>query len=881
MTKLKLIIKLTTAARNKIEESSHSDFYELAENIDNIKLFYHRTKKDINEDVEGRIAFPLDNRNVLLLKKDDNENYFVAVDFWYDREVNTASKDVFELPSNIECQITDKLDRYSNDAIDLDEVLRQIRGLKPWKPYESSNIEEKKWQAYFELYKKIIGESKVDFSISDIDLKKDKLFAHLRDEDLKDKITDAKGEDVKFGLIDSKQQKRELKKLGRLQAVHTKIEINPDKNYKKQLIELISNQLESFHLEDGESPKIQLLSKEDFQKLSNKKSTQELTFYHHDNPCFKGEVCIEKPQPDKKNEESDNEHAETPADKYYINNNSIIPLQLNCFIDYFSEEYQVNVMQRCFSKVKEMPIWEVLSGIRVSKLPQDIDINFDNPKLNEEQKKAIRGAVGAEELFLIWGPPGTGKTEVIKEIAKQESMRGNQTLIVSQSNLAVDNALARIYGDGVSYPFRIAKENYELEGEDEKKVPLYAGNKPSVNIPEIFLNLLKEKVNSCDSQDNLKNDFLKDIDKAKKNLKKEKKSQVELREFEQLAKLYTDKINVVGSTLMEAGKLINRGDRKNPDWKNKLCDTTGIEEFDTVIIDEVSKATPPELFIPIPLGKKLILVGDHKQLPPMFKMTSGDHKSLEQWADEVGIPKEELDIENTIFERLWERHADEASKCRSMLTQQYRMHSKISRLITPFYTDSEGSMSDGLSDEEMDSLKIENGFFDKVAMWIGTRSHESDIGHEKKNGTSFYNKDEIEKVGKLLDKLVALKDPNMSVGVITFYGAQLGKIRTKYQREYEDKFGEGKLIFGTVDRFQGRECDVIICSLVRNNSERVIGFASKVNRINVAFSRARKCLIILGSKEQFAYEVRNKNAQEKYKYIYDNCDSVKPKELDK
>ena len=801
-----------------------------------------------------------------------------------------------ELPNNTECQVIIdpkyRVKHYEDDAIDHDSLLKDIRALKPWNPYESSNIEEKKWQTYFELYKKIIKERKVNFTLSDINIKKEKLFARpnpipkeiahtdtnneksspdveSEKESFQDKIKDAKGEDVRFD-IESFQSDRKGKRyetLGKSEGLDSKIEIRLDRNYEKSLHKLIKNKKEHLHLEDGETPEIRFLSKENFDQKIEKWSKKEVNFYLHGEACFQADVVIEERQEEQQAEPSENDSPKEQVNIYHINESTVAPLNLCCSVDYFSEKYQVDVMERCFDKVKKMEIWQVLSGERVSKLPGDVDINFDNPKLNEEQKNAIRGAIAAEELFLIWGPPGTGKTEVIKEIAKYESMNGNKTLIASQSNLAVDNALARLYGEDDCYPFRIAKEGYKLEGEDERKVPFLE------SVPRFSLDLLKNRVCRKDNEDELVKHFLEDMDKAGKRLVKKEKSDMELREFKQLAELYKNNINVVGSTLMESGR------------KNKLLDRVGFERFDTVIIDEVSKATPPELFIPIPLGKKLILVGDHKQLPPMFKMLSGDDKPLEQWAEEVGMDQGELDIENTIFERLWDRHAEDAAKCRSMLTKQYRMHGKIQKLIEPFYTDEEeGSLSLGLSEGEMEKLKIEDSFFGNAAMWIGTRSCDSEKGLEKKDGTSFYNEDEIRKVGQLLDKLLKLNNAGMSIGVITFYGAQLKRLKQKYQNQYKDKFGEGKLIFGTVDRFQGRECDVIICSLVRNNKTRHIGFASKVNRINVGFSRARKCLIILGSKEQFAYESdkieKQVNAQTKYKHIYDHCHRVKPKDLE-
>ena len=312
--------------------------------------------------------------------------------------------------------------------------------------------------------------------------------------------------------------------------------------------------------------------------------------------------------------------------------------------------------------------------------------------------------------------------------------------------------------------------------------------------------------------------------------------------------------------------------------KKNITANTELNKFDTVIIDEVSKATPPELFIPISWGKRLILVGDFKQLPPMFKILSGDDKTQEEWAKEANIDPGELDTDDTIFERLWKRHEGDSSPIKAMLTEQYRMHSHIQSIIEPFYTDSEGKLSCGLDETQIEKLEFKNNALLKPTVWIGTKSIVNG-GEEKKKGTSFINRDEIEKVGKILEKISTIVDKQTSIGVITFYGAQLRELRNHYQYKYGG-FGDGKLVFGTVDRFQGRECDIIICSLVRNNNSRHIGFAKKPNRINVAFSRAKRCLIILGSREQFCYEGKNKEAIKLYKDIYDKCYHPKPKELE-
>ena len=554
-----------------------------------------------------------------------------------------------------------------------------------------------------------------------------------------------------------------------------------------------------------------------------------------------------------------------------IDPDSIAPKRLMIFADFIGDLYQIGVMHRGLQSIKKKSIWQVLSGERVSHLPEEVDIEWDGDcRLNGNQKQAVQAAVGAKELCLIWGPPGTGKTEVIMEIARQNAMRGKKTLISSQANLAVDNALTRLHGAPDAWTLRVAKKNYTLEDSDKSLVPM------ENTAHKFFAEWLHSRLNNSASE-------MEGAEVAKlrkrlaSRLQKMGKSQNRpAREKEQLAKIYRRRINIVGATLMETGKTVFVDDAR----KNTICENLAIKEFDAVIVDEVSKATPPELFLPALLGKRLILVGDHKQLPPMLKLiSSGDDLSQEEWAREAGVPEEELDIDSSLFERLWERHGGEASPVRTMLTTQYRMHPDIQNLIEGFYEDNDRKLECGLSPEDQAGLALAaEGMFSKHAVWVDTVND----AIETKAGTSYTNNDEIRIVGKLLDALPKTF-PNgepLSVGVITFYGAQLQRLRT-YETQFAHKF-PGKLIFGTVDRFQGRECDVVICSLVRKNKYGSIGFASKVNRINVAFSRARALLCIVGNSGQFCYEAKAFRGNEKevasakraYKDIWKKCDQT-------
>ncbi|MGR3913472.1 MAG: AAA domain-containing protein [Gammaproteobacteria bacterium] len=821
-----LLIVLTDTAKQAMQRMGIDvgDLQDDLDNLDHIDLFKLPDKKNRGEHLA---ALPVkDGEYMLFLTFDvaNDENYFVCIGIDTNRTHPREDARYCHRLDGVRCVFpyTENGVRqtYQENAVQHDKIFAEVAEKECWRPYESSNIEEHKWRTYLKLYKKILEEKKVSFRINEITMQNDKLCAQLDgvDEGDLEKIKDAEGEEVRFSLLENTSDE-DAKKLGKLVSVRQdgNLVVELDKSFENSLKAL----LVASHGENEQNGSAEDLAEKPVHAGKKKKDA--------------------------------------------------MPQRMLLFADFVGGLYQISVMERSLEKMRHLPVWQVLSGERVAKLPEPADVlGSERGRMNEEQKAAVNGALNAPELFLIWGPPGTGKTEVIMEIAKQEALRGGKTLICSQANLAVDNALARLYGEAHVYPFRIAKEDYELEGEDKKKVPF------ADSAGRFFLAELQKKLENAPSTEDasirgLRAQFLTRVETAQKTYEKKKKSDLDREELRQHAALYRQNINVVGTTLMGAGK------------KNEIQRATGREaQFDTVIIDEVSKATPPELFIPVSLGKRLVLVGDHKQLPPMFEMISGDHRTQEEWASEVGIPVSELDADNTIFERLWEHHKGDASAVRAMLTKQYRMHPDIQTLIKRFYTDSEGTLSFGFGDDraEIAKLTLQNVDFcrkHRPVMWVGTKSD----ALEYRVGTSFMNSDEVKKVGKLLDILAASGDRDMSVGVITFYGAQLRGLRKKYEKpEYTRKFGDGKLTFGTVDRFQGRECDVIICSLVRNNKTRNIGFARKINRINVAFSRAKKALIILGSREQFCYEVANEEARAVYKEIYGECDHPQPKELE-
>ncbi|MBG1240009.1 translation initiation factor IF-2 N-terminal domain-containing protein [Nostoc sp. NZL] len=303
------------------------------------------------------------------------------------------------------------------------------------------------------------------------------------------------------------------------------------------------------------------------------------------------------------------------------------------------------------------------------------------------------------------------------------------------------------------------------------------------------------------------------------------------RDRDDLRRIYLDNTNVVGITCVQAA---NRGFSEE------------FKSFDVVIIDEVSKCTPPELLIPALKGKKLVMVGDHRQLPPML-----DTSTVEEVAQTMGNTRDELQfLEESLFKSQFES-ADESIK--QMLTTQYRMHPFIMGAINQFY---DGKLESGILEPDTKRAHHLSGEIIQESqhlLWVKTPIENQFL--EQRNGTSYFNTPEIDAIELLCHQFettwaskVANGEPRKEIAVITFYGAQLRKIDERLQSEL---FPSLEIRTGTVDRFQGMERPVVIVSMVRNNSKGDVGFAKKPERVNVAFSRAQELLIIVGCHNLF------------------------------
>ncbi len=317
-------------------------------------------------------------------------------------------------------------------------------------------------------------------------------------------------------------------------------------------------------------------------------------------------------------------------------------------------------------------------------------------------------------------------------------------------------------------------------------------------------------------------------------------------------------------------------------------------DFDVVIIDEVSKANSIELLIPILYGKSIILVGDHRQLPPLFKYKE---KMFSDSDDKVLLNKYEALVENSMFKELFKK----ARKNKYMLVNQYRSHEQIMNIVNIFYDD---KLRLGYGNEQNEAkrhfLNVSSNNYSLFEENIHTywfNSHydiNSNVSYEKKKkrgsivSTSFYNEEEIfltknilKKLDEEYEKLIndgVIKEP-FSVGVISLYKDQVSELKKEINKMKFNYIDFNKNKISTVDEFQGKEEDIIIVNFVRNNKSFETGdFTKKYERINVALSRARKMLIIVGSKPFFTslkVDLENMddssevNTRRIYKEIYD------------
>ncbi len=415
------------------------------------------------------------------------------------------------------------------------------------------------------------------------------------------------------------------------------------------------------------------------------------------------------------------------------------------------------------------------------------DMRF--PYLNVTQERAVNEVLRAKDVAVVHGPPGTGKTTTLVEAIRETLMREPQVLVCAQSNMAVDWISEKLVDRGINVlrlgnPTRVNDKmlsfTYERRFEAHPDYPQLWSIRKAIR--------------------ELRSHRRRGDEKYHQKLESLKSRATEL-EIRINGELFGE-ARVIACTLVGSAHRLLEG-----------------MKFGTLFIDEAAQALEAACWIPMRRVGRVILAGDHCQLPPTVKSIA---------ALKAGLGR-------TLMERLVETHPEAVT----LLRIQYRMNEDIMRFSSNYFYDGQVESAPEVKFRSILDL-------DKAIEW-------SPLGcGEASDGLSFVNKTEalltldvlqqyFERIGKQ-----RLLDERIDVGIISPYRAQVQLLRRLLmKREYFKPFRR-QISVNTVDGFQGQERDVIVISMVRSNDTGQIGFLRDLRRMNVAMTRARMKLIILG-----------------------------------
>jgi superfamily I DNA and/or RNA helicase len=493
-----------------------------------------------------------------------------------------------------------------------------------------------------------------------------------------------------------------------------------------------------------------------------------------------------------------------------LNSELVEPPQGRAEIDLLGSDATHRRMRRALALARDAggrlaQLRDVILGLRPPERGPERPVSFYDDGLNEFQKIAVTASLRAQDVALVHGPPGTGKTTVLVEIIRQAVHQGQKVLATAPSNIAVDNMLEKLLDGGV----RVVRLGHPARTMDALRhatlmaqIAEHPEQKTIRDLDQEREQLSVQRFRARNRGNGLSADQDKIIKKEIRRLWRE------ARALERdIGREIIQRAEVVLVTHGGMGKQLAQ------------------ERFDLAALDEASQSTEPLSWIPIIHARKVVLAGDPLQLPPTL---------YSREAAEAGL-------KNTLMEKL---QTQLPPAFQTLLRVQYRMNRTIMGFSSSqFYADQliadptvESHLAcdlEGVTPTDLTQTPLVyvdtagTGWTETWNELLDSRENEGEAGF-------------IAKLWKVLEES-GLQNPD--VGVITPYSAQSKRLRPLLPRGVE---------VSSIDGFQGREKEVILLSLVRSNDKGEVGFLSDTRRMNVALTRARRLLVVVGDSATLA-----------------------------
>ncbi|MCB1176694.1 MAG: AAA family ATPase [Leptospiraceae bacterium] len=436
--------------------------------------------------------------------------------------------------------------------------------------------------------------------------------------------------------------------------------------------------------------------------------------------------------------------------------------------------------------------------------------NIKIPNLNESQNRAVNHLLSAEHFGIIHGPPGTGKTHTLIELARELCKTESTVLLTASSNVAVDLLVEKAISAGltatrIGNPARVNERiipytlEYKLNDHNEYKSVI----KYKREADELFRKAGKFKRN-----------FGKKEREERKELKKEARDLIKTAvEYEtNLSLSILEKSDIIGSTLIGITYPIMQ----------KM-------KFQSIIVDEATQCLEPGLWIAIlKTENRIFFAGDHKQLPPT-------------------IHSKDNELSTTLFEKLNSYYID--TNVSNLLNTQYRMKENILGFSNKWFY--EERLKTDSSVYQRNPVDIFNFVSEgKNISFIDTAGSDTEEKLDEES-MSYYNETEISLIKNLIDTIKQNHLQNIiKMGILSPYRSQVEKLKEEFSGFNKENF---ELEINTIDSFQGSERDIILISLVRSNDNGEVGFLEDEKRLNVALTRAREELILIGDSSTLSF----------------------------